>query len=792
MSVPVAAQNVGLRVQTPVVYAPSMLDRRRDSRHGRAAKRRMVTGFSIGCVALFSLTACSDSEPEPTATFNVRASVEQLHITNTQPGTTLEVVDADDIVVDSGATDEQGSLIFRLLAPGSDYTVRTVDGTEWVDGLTVMSVDNSLPDQDFYSSQVLQPGFNYIMTRDGTLLSAYVQMPGPPEEGPYPTLINYSGYSPSKPGAPIEGTEGFCNLYPVLCDAPDHPSGIIGGVLGFATVGVNMRGTGCSGGAYDFFEPLQLLDGYDIIETVAAQPWVKHNKVGMAGLSYPGLSQIYVAATQPPSLAAITPLSVISDVQSTMVPGGILNDGFAINWATRVLDNAGPFGQAWSQDRVDMGDTVCEENQLLHSQKIDITQKAYDNPYYDPVVADPLNLNLQAPKINVPVFLASAFQDEQTGPGFASLLDKFSQSPQARFQIYNGVHIDGYAPQLLVEWYIFLSLYLKQEVPQISNTLYAFAPELFREFFYAALSLPDNRFADYTDYETALSDYEAEPAIRVYMENGTGDEPNLGGPVGGWDAYYTEWPPQETVAMRWYMQPDGTLGNEPPTEGMPSSKFTLDPDEGQKLAIAPGGNIWALLPEFDWTPHEDGRAVVFESSALDNDLVTLGHASVDLWVRSTADDADLEVTLSEIRPDGNEMYIQSGWLRTSLRALADDATELRPTKTWREEDLAPLTPGEWVEARVEVFAFAHVFRAGSKIRVSVDTPGNSRAEWRFNLKTFTEDVDISIGHSATYPSSLVLPVIPGAEIPNPMPPCPSLRGQMCRPYTAFENAVEQN
>ena len=44
--------------------------------------------------------------------------------------------------------------------------------------------------------------------------------------------------------------------------------------MGFAVVDVNMRGTGCSGGAFDFFEPLQNLDGYDVVETIAHQPWV--------------------------------------------------------------------------------------------------------------------------------------------------------------------------------------------------------------------------------------------------------------------------------------------------------------------------------------------------------------------------------------------------------------------------------------------------------------------------------------------------------------------------------------
>ncbi len=94
-----------------------------------------------------------------------------------------------------------------------------------------------------------------------------------------------------------------------------------------------MRGTGCSGGAFDYFEELQSLDGYDAIETVAAQPWVAHGKVGMVGISYPGITQLFVARTRPPHLAAITPLSVLDDTYTTVYPGGILNNGFAVGWA---------------------------------------------------------------------------------------------------------------------------------------------------------------------------------------------------------------------------------------------------------------------------------------------------------------------------------------------------------------------------------------------------------------------------------------------------------------------------
>src|SRR4051812_50104142 len=79
--------------------------------------------------------------------------------------------------------------------------------------------------------------------------------------------------------------------------------------MGSAVVDTQMRGTGCSAGAFDFFEPLQSLDGYDIVETFARQPWVKDHKVGMYGISYGGISQLFTGATRPPSLEAIAPLS---------------------------------------------------------------------------------------------------------------------------------------------------------------------------------------------------------------------------------------------------------------------------------------------------------------------------------------------------------------------------------------------------------------------------------------------------------------------------------------------------
>ena len=81
---------------------------------------------------------------------------------------------------------------------------------------------------------------------------------------------------------------------------------------------------------------------------------------------------------------------------------------------------------------------------------------------------------------------------------------------------------------------------------------------------------------------------------------------------------------------------------------------------------------------------------MFVSEPLESDQVFIGSASADLWVSSATGEADLGVTLSEVRPDGTEIYIQSGTLRATQRALADEATELLPLHTNLESDAASL------------------------------------------------------------------------------------------------------
>jgi uncharacterized protein len=727
------------------------------------------------------------------AGFSVRGSVQQIAVWKAPPGTTIQVQDSSGKVVTSAKTDTLGSILFRKLTPG-DYAVVGSDlvPPEVHQPIHVMGIPDSQPAQDFYTKQTLVQGLNYITTRDGTTLSAYVTFPGPAANGPYPTVVNYSGYNPSQPGAPVTGFavgNPQCTSLPVLCDAPNDPSALIAALNGYATVGVNMRGTGCSGGAYDYFEDLQLLDGYDIIETVAAQSWVDGHRVGMTGLSYPGISELFVAEEHPPSLAAITPLSVIGGTYSTARPGGIFNDGFALDWITNVVDKAAPYGQGWEQGQIDKGDKVCADNQLLHGQKVDAVTEAQQTPYYTDDLVGRVDPTTFAHTINVPVFLGDGWQDEQTGPFFFTLLDQFTSAPIKRFTMYNGVHIDGFAPQMLVEWKAFLDIYVAHKVPVISAQVRALAPTLFSTIFKESMQIPPDRFASYPTWEAAKAAYEAEDDYRVIFENGNGDATKLGAPIGTTDLRFASWPHPATAPVRMYFETDGSMGATAPTDAFAASSFTLDPAAGHRGILASGGNVWDPLPAYSWMQPAAGKDVVFESAALSSDLVMLGSASADLWIRSPVDDADLEVNVMEIRPDGQEMFVQAGWLRASLRKLSTTATDLWPEHTYRQPDEALLVPGEWNLARVGIPAFQHTFRTGSRIRVTVDTPGDSRAAWQFALKTYPSTVSYDVGHDATHSSSINLPVLGGLASTTPIPPCPSLRGQQCRTYVAYTNVA---
>ena len=658
----------------------------------------------------------------------MRPGIHQATIEGGSPGTHVRLLDADGTETASGDIDLLGGLIFRGLADGT-YTAASE--TETSQPFAVLTPDD-VPDQSFYDGQDIEPGFGYIRARDGTTLSAWVSLPGDIADGPYPTLVEYSGYGPSDPHS-----TGF----PQLINA-----------LGYAYVGVNMRGSGCSGGSYNYFDDPQVYDGYDVIEAIAAQPWVQDHRVGMTGVSYPGISQLFVAQTRPPSLAAITPFSVIDDsYRATLYPGGILNTGFAVNWLSERMKENAFRGQPWTVDQIEAGDTTCAANQDLRLQNPDLVSAIEAAEFYDPAVYDATAPGLFVDQIDVPVLLAGAWQDEQTGGHFANMLGNFTGTDHFYATLTNGLHTESIGAGSFPRMVEFLDLYVAHRVPRL-DTARAIAPVLAASIFGTdQVTLPPDRFTGMT-YDEALAAFESDPPVEVLFEEGAADGAVPGTPEPRFTGGFASWPPPETVAHTWYLGADGTLERRRSDAG----------GRHDDLHGRPVGGAGDVLRLRDWrqtcgrttssgtgSRTRRGRRHRSSSAPFDAETILTGSGAVNLWIRTDAPDTDIEVTLSELRPDGQELYIQSGWLRASERALADDATELRPMHTHVEADAAPLPAGEWTPVNVEVFPFAHPMRPGSVLRLTVDAPGGNRAVWAFDTIAARRDGRHRHGHRRT-------------------------------------------
>jgi len=701
----------------------------------------------------------------------VHGSVNQVYVTGAQPGTSLRLIDRKKRKVATKPVGSLGGVLFRRVPAGKGYRVRAADGSLSVK-VGVMRDRSAPKDPAIYNQTLPAGGYGYMTTRDGTSLSLDVRMPGPASDGPYPTLVEYSGYGYANPAGAESGISQILNL------------------LGYAVVDVTMRGIGCSGGAFDYFEKLQSLDGYDVVETTARQPWVLNGKVGMAGVSYGGISQLFVGATRPPHLAAITPLSVIDNTATTLYPGGFLNTGFALQWAQDRADDSKPAsateGQGWAYKRIQEGDQLCKANQTLHTAAADLISKVHHNRFYRPKVANPLNPSTFVSQINVPTFMACQFEDEQTGGHCANLADRFTNTRRKWFTFTNGFHIDSLDPETFNRWFDFLELYVAGRRPQLSPLLKASAGVIYQTAMgINGVTLPDDPIQNQPTYAAALSAFEAQPQVRVMFDNGAGGPPSY--PYPGFQRDFSRFPIPGTRARSWFFGPNGTLTGKAPKKGG-SQSFTWNktarPSSDFAGTNTGGGDLWTDHPNFDWRQPPAGTAASYLTPPLGADTAIVGAGSVQAWIRASVPDVDLQTTISEVRPDGKETYVQSGYLRTSLRALDKrKSSPLEPVLSLRRDTASKLPKGRFTKLVIPLYYEGHMYRAGSRIRVTISSPNGDQPVWGFDETVPQGTAQVRIASNRKNPSRLVLPLIPGISAPTPLPPCPGLRGEPCRTFS---------
>ena len=107
--------------------------------------------------------------------------------------------------------------------------------------------------------------------------------------------------------------------------------------------------------------------------------------------------------------------------------------------------------------------------------------------------------------------------------------------------------------------------------------------------------------------------------------------------------------------------------------------------------------------------------------------------------------------------------------------------------THRERDAAPLPARGLVRVRVAILPVAHAFRAGSRLRVTVQAPGGDRPRWRFATSERPRG-RTAIALGGTRASRLVLPEVRGVTAQGtPLPAPTALRGQPSRIFRPASN-----
>jgi predicted acyl esterase len=105
----------------------------------------------------------------------------------------------------------------------------------------------------------------------------------------------------------------------------------------------------------------------------------------------------------------------------------------------------------------------------------------------------------------------------------------------------------------------------------------------------------------------------------------------------------------------------------------------------------------------------------------------------------------------------------------------------------RRDTTAKLPKGKFSKLVIPLYYEGHMYRKGSRLRVTIQAPGGDQPVWAFDQTDPTKPVNVMLAHSKDMPSKLLLPVVSGVSAPTGLPPCPGLRGEPCRDYVPYTN-----
>lgn len=573
----------------------------------------------------------------------------------------------------------------------------------------------------------------YITAADGTELRYSVLLPK--GEGTFPVLVRYSGYDSGSIGGSAYLADNETFSVAMDKDLVER---------GYAVMGVQARGTGCSQGTFDFLGPQYGTDGRSAVEFAAQQSW-STGSVGMFGWSWAGMSQLMTATERPKGLKAIAPGMILGDPRSdSWAPGGVPNQEFTTTWHWFV-------DMRWDAVKASAEtekDHRCLAQVEANKAKVVSSSLMYNlirHPLRDEWTKqrEPRN---RANEVQVPVLSMQSWQDEAV---------------LAR----EGYYQERLDPKLL--WMV-----------QSSGGHNLYESEHFRK----------EKLYPFLDHfvKGEQNGFESSKRVEIWQETVA-------------DVREGRHQPNETAHPGWTIERDHyPLAVKPVSFALSEDGELIEGGKGSGKPDAylypiPGPDVNTYLKDNAWGwqhPLWKQGSLAYTSAPFERDLLSYGTASADIWLSTfLAPDADVQVTITEVRPDDKEVFVQRGWLRMSNRKLDESkSSELRPWLVDEPDAIQPMLPNVPALGRVEIPPFSHPFRKGSKLRIWIDAPSRTGG---YGFAYYALQSRNSVYHDAQHPSRLVLGELPGVTVPPALPACDTLLKQPCRhnPLSAFSRPL---
>lgn len=551
-----------------------------------------------------------------------------------------------------------------------------------------------------------------IPMSDGVVLRADVRLPAG-IDGPVPTALTITGYSRSV-GAAAFGT-GAAGLW-------QH---------GYATMTVDDRGTGTSGGQWDSWSERTLADYPEVLDWIVEQPW-SNGDVAMVGASYMGITSLFAAASGHPAVKAVFATVPMADAfRDIVLAGGQINTAFIPLWMGLVTG----LGLMPSSDPTTVVDHLLAVPSFQIPTIADSVvggDSAYDGPFWRQ--RSPIEV---VDQIKAPTFIVGGL-DDLFQRGEPLLYERLADRVDARLLMGPWNHLT--TGQGLPSG----------GVPSLS--------ELNLQWFDAYVRGID-------------SGADCIPQVTQYVRG-----------VERWESA-TSWPRPGLTARRWHLRGDGGLTPEPPA----------GPDAGRQYLQLPvtgvctrSANQWLIGVLGDTPCATDNRidealSLTYTSEPFETPVQIDGPIQADLWLSSTlGGQAATSVAVSSVAPDGTSQGLTNGLLTASHRAVDPsrarllDGQSIQPWHPFTRAAELSVPAGEPVLVPVEVFPTSAVIPAGNRLRVTVAAYDVPHALPPLPAALAGLGGPVTVLSDAAHPSSIVLPVLrpTATATPQPVPQVP--------------------